>query len=155
MKKNTIKTAFKIIGFVSFLFMFSCHKDKPVDPTPIDQNEINQCYYSKSWDSLQVKNAILGVWNWEYIWCELGGNNTQYKGMSIELKADNSINVKQNGQIVQSSKWKINKLDETHYGIYPDPGIDQMQGNFIICSDVIGFNLGYVDGCANYFRKIK
>ena len=153
MKKNSITSLLKYVGFVSILFLFSCHKKEIVEP--IDQGEIYNCFYSRSWDSTQVKNAILGEWNWEYIWCELGENNTQYKGLSIELKSDNSINVKQNGQIIQTSKWKINKLDDTHYGIYPDPAIDQMLGYFLICSDVIGFNLGYVDGCANYFRKKK
>jgi hypothetical protein len=149
MKKNNFTKLLKYVGFASILFIISCNK------TEINQGEIQNCYYSGSWDSLQVKNAILGEWNWEYISCETGGNNTQYKGLSIELKSDNSINVKQYGQTVQTSKWKINKIDETHYGIFSVPTVDQMYGRFLICSDVIGFDLSFVDGCANYFRKKK
>lgn len=140
------------ISIICLVLFNACCKEKP--PVPIYLNDIYQCYYSATWDSLKVKNAVIGEWNWEYISCELGGNNSQFKGLSIEFKPNMDLNIKQNGKIIQSSTWHISKgSDDLHYEIYAIPTVDQMYGSFLICNDIIEYNLSYVDGCDNYFRK--
>lgn len=140
------------IGIICLLLFNACCKEKP--HVPIYLNDIYQCYNSATWDSLKVKNAVIGEWNWEYISCENGGNNSQFKGLSIEFKPNMDLNIKQNGKIIQTSKWLLTKgNDDFHYGINAFPLVDPMYGTFLICNDIIEYNLSYVDGCDNYFRR--
>ncbi|MBL7780925.1 MAG: hypothetical protein JNM22_06885 [Saprospiraceae bacterium] len=128
--------------------MFACNKEK-------SQADMWECHHEMTWDSLSTKNALIGVWEWEYINCLNTGNddNDKYRGLSIEFKSDNTLNVIENGQVTQTSHWKVVEGDADLFEIDADPSITQLYGRILFCDKRVEFNHSYIDGCDNYFTR--
>lgn len=116
------------------------------------------CHRQMIWDSLKTKDALIGEWEWEYIacaWSPKGPNDDEYKGLTIEFKSDYTLNVKENGQTTQTSKWKVVDGDIGLFVLSVDPGVDQLPGRILLCGERVVFNFSYIDLCDNYFRRKK
>lgn len=156
----TSKTLFAI-PFLSLLLFWSCQKE-PVstiiskkDP-PVSIIEIQACHLTTTWDSTAIRNKLLGKWNWEYIrcfWAPEKGNYDDFKGLSVEFKSDNTVEVFQNGMSAQKSTWQLVLLNDGNYKITTTPLLLQLPGRILFCAQRVVFMDSYVDGCDNYFVK--
>ena len=134
--------------------LFACNKEsKP----PVDPVNIWKCHHEITWDSPSTRTALIGVWKWEYINCLDTGhdNDDEYRGLSIEFKADSTLNVIQNGQVTQTSNWKVVTGDEDLFSIEATPSVVQLYGRILFCDNKVEFNHSYIDGCDNYFTKAE
>lgn len=140
--------------------LFSCDKEtdtlnsqyKP----PISQSDMWACHHKEVWDTLRTHTQLIGEWEWEYIgcfWTPEKANNEDFEGMTIEFKASNELIVKQNGEIIQESHWRIIDGDADLYALHVEPGVTQLYGRILFCGDRVEFNNSYIDGCDNYFRR--
>lgn len=152
-----------------FLVLANCNPDEPAPekeenacneaaaPAPAELNLVT-CHRSISRDSVATENALLGVWDWEYItcfWRTEKANGEDFICLSIEFKADHTLIVKESGKITQTARWKIFRGDPEFFVIKTEPLVPQVVGRILFCKDVLEFNDSYVDGCDNYFRKGK
>jgi len=116
------------------------------------------CHHETSWDSLKTNFTLIGEWEWEYIgcyWFPEGANDEEFKGLTIEFKSDNTLDVKENGQITQTSNWKVVDGDLDLFAIDVEPTVNQLYGRILFCDDRVEFNHSYIDGCDNYFKRKK
>lgn len=150
---------FEYLSIVVFcLFFLACEKmDKSLKP-PIGQEEIWNCHRDSKWDEIKIKNALIGVWKWEYvafIWTPESDGYVTDQELTIEFKSDSSLIVKQHGQIIQSAEWLILGGDQDLFSVDEEPNVPQLFGNIILCNDIVEFNGTYADLSDNYFRKIE
>ena len=148
---KTVNQLFIMLFVISF-FLLACNKDKK---PPVSQQEMWDCHNEMNWDSVKTKNSLLGEWEWEYIYCYWypeEANYDEYKGLVIEFKPDNTLHVKENGQITQTSKWKVVKSGSL-FNIDVEPRVSHLYGMILFCDDRVEFNNSYIDGCDNYFKR--
>ena len=139
-----------IISLTLIFWLQSC------EDTPIDQSYIWNCHHEISWDLITTSNNLIGDWEWEYIECYSNiedANKFVYKGLLIEFKSDNTLDVKVSGQIIQTSNWKLVHGDADLFAIDVDPRVPQLYGRILFCNDRVEFNDSYIDGCDNYFTR--
>jgi len=135
--------------------LFSCNKD---ENPPILQGEMWDCHHERTWDSLKTKNTLIGKWEWEYVgcfWSPEDDNENEFKGLTIEFKSDNTLDVKESGNIIQTSNWKVVSGDADLFALDVDPIVTQLYGRILFCGQRLEFNDSYIDGCDNYFKRIE
>lgn len=140
-----------VLILVMPIIIFACNNDR--NP-PVNQGEMMDCHLEMAWDSLKAKSTLIGEWEWEYIDCFWNpeGNGSEYRGLTIEFKSDNSLDVKESGQLTQTSNWKVVGVADL-FTIDVDPTVPQLYGTILFCEERVAFNLSYLDGCDNYFKR--
>jgi hypothetical protein len=141
--------------FAILILFIACNKG---ENPPIDQGDMFDCHHKMAWDSLSTKETLIGEWEWEYVacfWNAEDANGDAFDGMTIEFKQDNTLDVKENGQITQTSNWKVVNGDGDLFAIDVDPSVPQLYGRILFCEGRVEFNYSYIDGCDNYFKKNK
>ncbi len=114
------------------------------------------CHHETSWDSLKTNLTLIGEWEWEFTGCYRspeGATNEEFKGLTIEFKSDNTLEVKENEQITQISNWKVAEGDADLFAIDVEPSVIQLYGRILFCGERVEFNDSYIDGCDNYFKR--
>ena len=148
-----MKTIKIIIASSVLIFLIACSKK---DNSSTDPNNFWTCHHETTWDSLATQNTLIGEWNWEYLTCPRfseNPNNEEFNGLSIEFKADLTLDVKQNGAFVSSSNWQVVEREEDLFGLVVDPPVDQLNGRIFFCKEEVEFSNSYVDGCDHFFER--
>lgn len=153
--------ALLIMAVSILVIQTSCKKAKSIDTPKLQQPPVSlsnmlQCHGETFWDSISVHNALIGQWQWKFIKCYWNpetANGEDYKTLTIEIKENDSLEVKINNQITQSSSWNVTNLNNGYYTITVNPIVPQLQGKVLFCGDSLLFYDSYVDGCDNYFEK--
>jgi hypothetical protein len=144
---------FLVISTLLLLGFFSCNKaEKP----PIKKDKIWDCHHEETWDAFKIKNSLIGEWEWEFISCwanQEDANSNEFIGLTIEFKSDSTLLVKEDGQLAQTSNWKVVEGDGDLFAIEATPSIRQLNGRILIGDDRVLFNDSYIDGCDNYFKR--
>ena len=100
------------------LLIPACNKDHASLPNSFVN--LWDCHHTTSWDLSNTKNKLIGSWTWEYIscnWYPEDANDDDYKGLTISFKADNSMEVFENGKLTQTSMWHLEKVGDNIYEI--------------------------------------
>ncbi len=150
------------IGFVCLLFILSCNKEQErPDPSsatpPKSLGEMVTCHNTVTWDSASIRNKLVGSWQWKYIrcyWNPEDANGDDYQTMRIEFKNNNTLEVKNNDTLVQTSQWKIINLNDGFFKVESTPLVYYIPGRIVFCDSMVLFNDSYVDGCDNYFTRV-
>jgi len=153
-----IKNHFNLWTLIIPIILFACNRNEDPPNPPINQGDMWKCHHEISWDSLKTKNTLIGEWEWEYIGCYWNpedANNDEFKGLTIEFKADNKLEVRENGQIAQTSNWRVVKGDSDTFAIDVSPSSGLLYGRILFCGDRVEFNHSFIDGCDNYFKRKK
>lgn len=139
--------------FTITLLVLSCNKE---ENPPVSQGDMWDCHHELTWDTINTKETLIGEWDWEYIgcfWNPEDANDNEFNGMTIEFKSDNTLEVKENGQITQTSIWKVVNGDADLFALDVDPTVTQLYGRILFCDERVEFNDSYIDGCDNYFKR--
>ncbi len=139
--------------FAISILLIACNKE---ENPPINQGDMWDCHHEMTWDSLITRESLIGEWEWEYIGCYWNpedANDDEFNGMTIEFKEDNTLDVKENGVITQTSNWEIVNGDADLFSIDVDPTVTQLYGRILFCNERVEFNQSYIDGCDNYFKR--
>lgn len=138
------------------LFSLSFSACDPRANEPFYLRNTPDCNEGRKLDSLNTLEFLQAEWEWEYILClndSAGGNDEEYKGLSVEFKSDFSVDLFIDGQINQSSTWGIIASGNGTWSLDIQPDILQLYGYLVICDDRVQFNNTPTDGCANYFKR--
>ncbi len=82
-------------------------------------------------------------------------SSSEYDGLSIEFNSDNTLEVKEDGVVTQTSTWVVVDRNWELFQLEVNPYVTQLGGGVLICDDRVIFNYSFVDGCDNYFAKIE
>ena len=135
------------------IILLACDKGEDL---PSSQVNMWDCHNQMTWDSLKIKNTLIGEWEWVYIscfWNPEDANDNEFEGLVIEFKSDNTLYVKEKGQITQTSNWKVVDADADLFALDVDPSVTQLYGRIFFCDERVGFSTSYIDGCDNYFKR--
>ena len=141
-----------ILFLVILSTLLACNKNE--NPL-INQANMWDCHHKTTWDSLKIKKTLIGEWTWEYFTCseEPDTNKTEFKGLTIEFRPDNTLDMKKNGQTTQTSNWKVVDGDADLFAINVAPSVFQLHGQILFCCGRVEFNNSNLDGCDNYFKR--
>jgi hypothetical protein len=122
---------------------------------PVEQSEMIQCHNGKEWDEIKIGDALIGEWEWEYVRCFWNPENAETiksGELTVEFKTDKTLNVIENGQIIQTSNWNITFRPNV-YEISVEPVVTQLSGNIYFCDNRVLFFESFRDLCDNYFKR--
>ena len=135
------------------LILISCkQKENP----PVDQSDFWTCHHESTWDSLTTQNTLIGEWNWESVTCPRmieGGSTEDYTGLSVEFKSDQTLDLKQEGVITQTSSWHLVEGQEGLFTLTIEPPVYQLNGRILFCKQQVEFSNSYLDGCDLFFKR--
>ncbi len=149
---KVIKQPFILLWAITFVLV-ACNKD---ENSPISQGDMWDCHHKTAWNLLKTKNALIGKWEWVYtgcFWSPENANGDEFKGLTIEFKPNNTLEVKENGQTIQTSTWKVVDGDADLFALDVTPNVNQLYGRILFCDERVEFNDSYIDGCDNYFER--
>lgn len=129
----------------------ACHQDLSI------VEELPNCSSESSFDSLYVKVAIVGAWEWKALGCEPWHetiNKNRYDGLTIEFESDYTLLVKEDGVLIQTSRWEVVDGDANWYALNVSPSVGQLSGRIHVCQERLSFSDSYRDGCDNFFRRL-
>ena len=131
----------------------ACNEDEDLF---MKEADMWNCHHEKTWDESSTTAALVGVWDWEYGGCYEGpSDDKKFKGLTIEFKSDNTLEVIENGKLIQTSNWQVVDGDADLYALDVDPRVNQLYGRILLCGDRVEFNASYRDGCDDYFKRKK
>lgn len=140
------------------LALLACNQEENFPDPPVSHTEMWNCYQKTSWDSLKIKNALVGEWEWEYIACAWNlkaASYDEFKELTVEFKPDNTVAVKENGQTIETSSWKVIDGDADLFALSVDTKVAPLYGRILICDNRVVFNGSYIDLCDNYYKRKK
>lgn len=137
-----------IISLVFFL-LIGCKKEEV--PAYAYLNTY-ACFKQTEWDSTKVANALQGKWEWIYTGAEGGERMVSDKDVSVEFKADNTVQVYEKGVLMQSATWEV-KTSSNEYYLNTNPYINLFLGRTSICEDRVEFNAAIIDASTNIFER--
>lgn len=147
--KTSNQSVFLLLAIL--LILLACNKEP--NP-PISQSDMWDCHSGMTWDSLKTANALIGEWEWEYISCFSGlANDSESKGLTIEFKSDNTLDVKQDGETTQISTWEVVERSTGFFKVDVAPSVNQLNGLILFCDERIEFQSSESDGCDDYFKR--
>ncbi|MEM6806779.1 MAG: hypothetical protein AAF696_35585, partial [Bacteroidota bacterium] len=92
-------------------------------------------------------------WNWEDSYCYSNPNGQDDKSLSIKFHTDNTVDVFENGQLIQSLSWQVVDEGNEFYRLNLSPEVFQLEGYIFLCDDQVSFNSSYIDLCDTYFKR--
>lgn len=141
--------------------LLSCNKKE--DPAklakpqpPITFSDILICHRTSVWDSAAIHNKLIGKYKWEYIncfWKPDDANNMDYKDVQVEFLLDNTLQLKEKGELMQTATWQVTDLQDGFFKINMTPLVPLLNGRILFCDSLALFYDSYVDGCDNYFKR--
>lgn len=113
-------------------------------------------HHTNSWDSLSIKQNLIGTWKWVYSYCcgegALSGTRTDIENLKVRF-SESRIELIVNNQIVQISNWTLYMKDGDLYGLDVHPLILQLHGRILFSGNKVLFNNFYIDGADSYFER--
>ncbi|WKN44059.1 hypothetical protein [Tunicatimonas pelagia] len=153
--KQTIMKNYGIL--VLTIWIVACKEDENAAVLPFDQGSY-ECFVESSQDTTQLANQLLGTWQWEYVscfWTPEQANDQAHRGLTIVFQADKQLEVRQDGQLVQTSSWSFEPNDSIFYELQVEPPVIQLYGSIELCDSIVTFEDAYRDGCTNIFTKTR
>lgn len=98
----------------------------------------------------------MGEWEWEYISCygiSPYANGEDFKGLTIEFNSDNTLDIKEDGQLSQTSRWEVISTGNDFFAIEVAPFVSQLSGVILFCGEKVAFISSIGDGCDHYFTR--
>ena len=129
------------------LLFYACKNEPTVDYLA----GFNQCHDEQTWDTTAIRNQLVDQWRLEYTRCS-AGESPATSDFTIEFKADNTLEVTENGVVTQTATWSL-KQGGTKFSLVTTPSISEVQGSIHFCSERVEFNYSNFDLCDHYFRR--
>lgn len=136
--------------------LFVACKEVFVPRAPASLQEMWDCNEDSGLDSLALRNALVGEWEWEYVscfWTPNEASKTSSDGVSITFEPDGSLIVYETGKLVEAATWQLGPGDSGTFEMQTNPRVNYLYGRILLCKDRVLFNHSYIDGCDNYFKR--
>jgi hypothetical protein len=135
--------------FLTIALQWHCQKDKT---NPLLLSETWAYHEQFAWNPTNTAGALLGEWVWAYTGC-VDPNSPTSPGLSILFKADSTLEVRQDGNLIQVSTWAVVNGSSGYYALRVEPAVGEVAGNIIFGEDKVQFHYSYIDRCDHYFER--
>ena len=135
-----------------YIFLPACQEDEPLLPYALD--EAYNCFQNQSWTEEDIETAIIGDWNWVYFSCFSGEmGETEVGQLLLKLKADHQLEIYQDGLLERVDTWEVIPRGSENFELKSTHILPWLNGDIVICGDLLLFFHSYIDGCDNYFER--
>ncbi|MEL7532123.1 MAG: hypothetical protein AAFN10_12475 [Bacteroidota bacterium] len=143
---------------LAMILLVACRPEDPLaDPPPFV--EILACHENTNLDSLSLRQAMLGQWNWHYVRCQNGPDQSRTASSSITyldispdtigLWPENSLDP------IADATWSLERRNASLFVLGTDPLIvaPDLEGQVIVCDPWLVINRSYRNFCDIYYKK--
>ena len=143
-----------LILFIGLSAFTACRKE--LDTNAFQVTPYFNCHNQARWTQSSVFDSLVGTWQWQYVKCDESGFSSFEKntGLTIEFKKDSSLTAVKGGKTAKTS-FLIALEDVVNFAVVQDSTIAQLDGHIYFCGNKAVFNASYIDGCDNYFVRLK
>jgi hypothetical protein len=108
------------------------------------------------WTENRIFDSLVGVWQWQYMKCDESGFSSFDKNASltIQFAKDSILIATQNGKSTKT-RFSIAVEDRVSFSVVQDSLIASLDGRIYFYDNKVVFNDSYIDGCDNYFIRLK
>lgn len=142
---------------VLFLMVFLAAVDGCDEESFYDSKRVLECHEARNWDVQQIRDEVVGVWEWQYVWCcgeaDPYLDNTASKELRIEFKA-NGTALLANPAAVMEFIWSVQPQND-YYIFDTNQDISQLSGRILFCDDTMLCEDSHRDGANNYFVRAE
>jgi len=152
-KQIIFKNYLFILISVSLVVLSSCNKK---EQPPISHNDVWDCHSKKKWDSLEIKNNLIGSWDLEFMSCFWVSEIISYDDshfLTNEFRSDNTLEVMENNEIIQNSNWRVVNSSPNLFTLEVEPVVAYLKGYVLFCDERVEFNYSYIDLCDHFFKR--
>jgi hypothetical protein len=75
--------------------------------------------------------------------------------LEAEFKPDNTLEIEENGQLMQTLTWQVKNLNDDNHRIKVNPLVLLLTGRTLFSEERVLLNDSYLAGCDSYFQKVS
>jgi hypothetical protein len=133
------------------LLLPSCQEDVVL---PYSIEGAYNCYLDQSWTATSVDAALIGEWDRVYYSCYSGEMEETAKGeLQLILTDDHQLEIYQNGLLERTDTWEVIPRGSENFELKTSQIHPWLNGDIVICEELLVFFESYIDGCDNYFER--
>ena len=133
------------------LFLPACQEDVVL---PYSIEGAYNCYQDQSWTATSVDAALVGEWDRVYYSCYSGEMDEIAIGeLRLVLTDDHQLEIYENGLLERTDSWEVIPRGNENFELTTSQILPWLNGDIVICEDLLVFFESYIDGCDNYFEK--
>lgn len=133
------------------LFLPACQEDVVL---PYSIEGAYNCYQDQSWTATSVDAALVGEWDRVYYSCYSGEMDEIAIGeLRLVLTDDHQLEIYENGLLERTDSWEVIPRGNENFELKTSQILPWLNGDIVICEDLLVFFESYIDGCDNYFEK--
>lgn len=148
---------FLLVALGALLLLAACRPEDPLaEPPPFEQ--IWACHQRENLDSLSVRNAMIGEWNWHYTRCQDRQDLARTEGSPVVfLRIDpDSISLwpENSRDPIYKSAWRLERRNENLFRLITEPLVvaPDLDAQVLVCDEWLVFNRSYRTDCDLYYR---
>jgi hypothetical protein len=108
------------------------------------------------WTQNRIFDSLVGTWQWQYRTCEgMGYTSVMAEdGLTIQFQKDSTLIATKSGKS-EKTRFKVVVEDRIDFAVFQDSKIAKLDGRIYFYDNKVIFNNSYLDGCDNYFIRVK
>lgn len=136
---------------VFILALPACQEDEIL---PYSIEGAYNCYQSDTWTTSTVEAALIGEWDRVYYSCYSGEMEEISIGELLLVLTDkHELEIYQNGLLERTDSWEVVPRGSENFELKTDLSHPWLNGDIVVCEDLLVFFESYIDGCDNFFEK--
>lgn len=145
-----------ISGYLSGLLVIAllwagCQEDVVL---PYSLEGAYDCYQGQPWTAASIDAALTGAWDRVYYSCYSGEMETIPLGeLRLVLREDHQLEIYQDGLLERTDSWEVESRGSENFTLKTTQILPWLNGDIVICDDLLVFFESYTSGCDNYFER--
>ncbi|MCB0630687.1 MAG: hypothetical protein R2824_07570 [Saprospiraceae bacterium] len=138
--------------FLTLVLFSTCQQDEIL---PYSIEGAYNCFQESNWTTDSVDAALLGSWEWVYYSCYSGEmEETEAGELLLKFYSDHQLEIYRNGLLDRVDTWKVIERGSENFELETDLIHPWLNGDIVICDELLVFFNSYIDGCDNFFEKV-
>lgn len=151
MEKNFSAFLSQFAWLLIIILVPACQEDEVL---PYSLEGTYNCYQSETWTAASVDAALIGEWDRVYYSCYSGEmEETSIGELLLVLTEDHELEIYQNGLLERTDTWEVVPRGSENFELKTNLIHPWLNGDIVICDDLLVFFESYIDGCDNYFER--
>lgn len=112
------------------------------------------CYQEQSWTNSSIDAALTGEWDRVYYSCFSGEMDEPPIGeLRLVLTEEHQLEIYKNGLLERTDTWEVIPRGNENFELKTTQNHPWLNGDIVICDNLLVFFESYISGCDNYFEK--
>ncbi|PHN05029.1 hypothetical protein [Flavilitoribacter nigricans] len=133
------------------VFLPACQEETAL---PYSIEGAYNCYQDETWTLESVDDALIGEWDHVYYSCYSGEMEEIPVGdLRLVFKENHELEIYRDGLLDRQDTWEVIPRGSENFALTTSQIQPWLNGDIVICEDLLVFFESYIDGCDNYFER--